>query len=89
MTPQNPSVGRVVHYLPRPIPQEDLDRGAWHRSGQPWPAIITEVHDDGRVRLDLITPFGQIEERLDENNPGLYWFAEFPTPGYWSWPPRS
>lgn len=88
MTPQKPSVGRIVHYQPFEIMPEHYDR-APARTGQPWPAVVTEVHDDGAVGLHLLCPAGQVEEPVSESHPHRYWFAEHPTPGHWSWPPRS
>lgn len=42
---QKPSVGRVVHYTPSQHIEPNKK--------QPFPAIITHVHDDGTVNLDV------------------------------------
>lgn len=88
--PPAPTVGRIVHY--QPMPQTENDRYlSWttERDGQPWAAIITRVLPDGRVNLDLRKPIGMDDERLDPASPGIYPFAETPTPGHWNWPPRG
>lgn len=77
---QQPSVGRIVHYQP----QDHLEE----RDGQPFAAIVTAVcSDDGQaVRLKILTPDGR-EDFIPEYGP-IYVYAEVPTPGHWSWPPR-
>ncbi|WNM67311.1 hypothetical protein SEA_WYBORN_68 [Arthrobacter phage Wyborn] len=89
MSKQQPSVGRIVHYQPLPEREKDTYLStSERRDGQPWAAIVTRVLPDGRVNLDLRKPFGMDDERLDTAHPGVYDFAEQPTPGHWNWPPR-
>lgn len=69
-----PTVGRAVHYQPAPM------AGPF-----PYAATVTAVAPDGEhVSLAV----------LDPNNACLRFlsvvpFAEAPTPGCWSWPPRA
>lgn len=81
---QQPSIGRVVHYQPQPDPSYGENR----RTGQPWPAMITEIRESGFVRLKIFTPTDQQEDELDPRHPGMYPYSETPAPGHWSWPPR-
>jgi hypothetical protein len=100
-TTQKPTVGRIVHYQPltewpdslkpsEPVTfagveiAHELDTEG--RTGQPWPAIITEVIDDDTVRLDIRTPLSASPDPL-ERDP-KWSRADAPTPGHWNWPPR-
>ena len=77
-----PTIGRIVHYQSFGTP-----------GGEYLPetraAIITEVHDDDPVPesgvpyvgLCILNPTGQFFNRNVR-------YAETPTPGCWSWPPR-
>ncbi|MDP3768205.1 MAG: hypothetical protein Q8S13_09330 [Dehalococcoidia bacterium] len=72
-----PTVGQIVHYY-----QDDRT---------PLAAIITAVDPVNRVQLTVFWPrdapfpvrdhHGNISTRVP--------FAEAPTPGHWSWPPRE
>jgi len=68
----NPSIGRIVHYLPRPGENGGRD--------QLWPAIITAVAADNNVNLhifrDLMSPLwiADVPQGTD--------------PGTWRWPER-
>jgi hypothetical protein len=79
-----PSVGRIVHYH--------------HQDGwPPFAAIITAVRpcetwgcDDAHVQLAVFAvadDHGRIEP--SEALPPAVPYAETPTPGHWSWPPRE
>lgn len=69
----NPTIGRIVHYLPRSGENGGRDKL--------WPAIITAVHVDGSVNLtvfrDLLSPIP-----VDHAKEGT-------EPGTWRWPERS
>jgi hypothetical protein len=69
-----PSIGRIVHMT---------SRGSADGQFPPAPraAVITAVHDEGRVDLCVLNPTGLF---FDLGVP----YAEEPTPGHWSWPPR-
>lgn len=71
-----PSVGRIVHMTSRGSADGQFPPAA--RA-----AVITEVldADAGRVHLCVLNPTGVFHD-LDVP------YAEEPTPGHWSWPPR-
>ncbi|AEK10013.1 hypothetical protein FDH96_gp102 [Mycobacterium phage Rey] len=79
----NPSIGRIVHYHSYGTP------GGEYLS-EARAAIITAVYEDGHeladpskvhVGLAVLNPTGMFFNQLVP-------FAEEPTPGHWSWPPR-
>lgn len=72
-----PTIGRIVHYYP------------WEDNpiGLPKPAIITAVHSDTCVNLEVfgIADDGRFRSSvlmLPEDALGV------PRAGYWNWPPR-
>lgn len=69
-----PTVGRIVHYYP-PIPRDGYIG--------PYAAIITYKGEGGRVALSAFVPYDDVF--ITGNVP----YALTPTPGCWSWPPRS
>jgi hypothetical protein len=76
--PQFPTVGRIVHYHSYGTPGGEFPSTA--RA-----AVVAAVPapDDGSLTADLVVL----------NPEGLFFnhrvpFAETPTPGCWSWPPR-
>jgi hypothetical protein len=75
-----PTVGRIVHYQSYGSP------GGEYRS-LPRAAVITQTQvenrelGDGVVGLAILNPTGMY---FSEKIP----YAETPTPGHWSWPPR-
>lgn len=72
-----PTIGRTVHYVSRG--SADGQFSPTRRA-----AIITEVRDDiedGVVSLAVLNPTGLFFDQHVS-------FAEEPTPGCWSWPPR-
>jgi hypothetical protein len=72
---QVPSIGRVVHY------QRYGSPGGEHKA-EPSPAVITQILDplNGDVMLFVMNPNGLYFNKTP--------YAEEPTPGHWSWPPR-
>lgn len=72
------NVGRIVHYWP-------TQQG--HHA--PWAAIITGLWniEERTVRLHIFAPYGCAEDPIPED--GAYPYAETPTAGHWSWPPRA
>lgn len=73
--PQQPSIGRIVHYQRRGSAD-----GVF--APEPAAAIITVVHRDiATVGLAVLNPNGLY---FNEDVP----FAEVPTIGCWNWPPR-
>ncbi len=77
---QEPSVGRVVHYVAYGTPGGEYKAGA-HRA-----AIITEVFDGGpgigidSISLAILNPTGLFfTQRVAEDQTGQ-------TPGTWHWP---
>lgn len=71
-----PTVGRIVHYYP---PEDPLGRAK--------PAIITEVHNNNRVDLEV---FGLATAKLRTTVPMLPDDAlGVPMSGHWNWPPRG
>jgi hypothetical protein len=75
-----PTVGRIVHYQSYGSP------GGEYKS-LPRAAVITQTQaenpelGDGVVGLAIFNPTGMF---FNEKIP----YAETPTPGHWSWPPR-
>lgn len=71
---QKPSIGRIVHYQKYGTP------GGEHKA-EPSPAVITKVEEDGSTcHLFVMNPNGLYFNKTP--------FAETPTPGCWSWPPK-
>lgn len=75
---QQPSVGRIVHYVAYGTPGGEFPAGA-HRA-----AIITEVEDVGAhvVSLCVLNPTGMFF------NQHLKYDSTAQTPGTWHWPER-
>lgn len=71
---QKPSIGRTVHYAP---PQECVGP----KSLCLYPAIISQVNEDGTVELATFGPNSLYFQHKVA-------FAEALAPGFWSWPPR-
>lgn len=71
-----PSIGRIVHYHSFGTPGGEFKPA-------PRAAVVTQVNADVRnsVGLCILNPTGQY---FNTDVP----FAEEPTPGHWSWPPR-
>lgn len=78
---QTPSIGRIVHYQSFGTPGGEY-------LPEPRAAIITAVPDSawGRanqgVSLCVLNPEGMY---FNQHVP----YADSPTPGHWSWPPRN
>jgi hypothetical protein len=79
---QNPTVGRVVHYRPRPSDFLDKDRA---QKGQPFPAVVTHVWGDTTVNLSIGQDgtFPLLANALIQTSVTLG-----DGEGEWSWPPR-
>lgn len=75
MSDQKPSIGRIVHYQAYGTP------GGEHKSA-PRAAIITEVGPADAVGLCVMNPTGLFFNREVP-------YSYEPTPGCWSWPPRT
>lgn len=81
-----PSVGRIVHFTPRPEWSEGYGPG-------PCAAIVVAVNDDGTAGLVVFppVPLGRIEG-AEHGRAGVYHVAaesaDGPLPGHWHWPPR-
>lgn len=76
MSEQKPTIGRIVWYQAHGSPD------GTHKS-EPRAAVVTQVHDAGRVGLCVLNPTGlffNAECVLDE--------SEKPRGGTWRWPPR-
>jgi len=69
-----PSIGRIVHYRSYGTPGGEY-------LPEPRAAIITAIGDGDDVSLCVLNPTGLF---FNEKVP----YAEDPTPGHWSWPPR-
>lgn len=89
MQPQQPSIGRVVHYV--------LPEGA--RRGEVRPAVITRVltlidapSNPGMCNLQVLLDGSN--DGLDGALGGIAWkgsvlYSEAPVAGTWHWPPRA
>jgi hypothetical protein len=76
MSEQKPSIGRIVHYL-RPVSLGHVQRES------PVPAVITKTEtDDATCHLYIMSDLFGCYFELSVP------YAESPTPGHWSWPPR-
>lgn len=69
-----PTVGRIVHY------QRYGSPGGEHKA-EPSPAVVTKVLEDRKCALFVMNPNGCYFNETP--------YAEKPTPGHWSWPPRN
>jgi hypothetical protein len=76
MQEQNPSVGRMVHYVTYGTPGGEFPAGA-HRA-----AVITEVWSTETVSLAVFNP-----TRLFFNS-GIGYDSTAQKPGTWHWPER-
>lgn len=81
---QVPTVGRDVHYQPMHAERIETGNGG---KGQPYPAKITHVHEDGTVNLfifnDATWQIGKtFKARVPQSQEAT------PTHGTWQWPPR-
>jgi hypothetical protein len=72
---EEPSIGRIVHYVAYGTPGGEYPEGA-HRA-----AIITEVGANGFVGLCIMNPTGLFFTREVP-------FGRQNTPGSWHWPER-
>jgi hypothetical protein len=80
-----PTVGRIVHYLP--TPDERIDNPSFGSKGQPYPAIITHVHESGEVNLHIYNdPTWMVGRFMKARVPRSQ--EPLPTAGTWQWPPR-
>lgn len=68
-----PSIGRIVHYQKYGTP------GGEHKA-EPSPAVITKVLADNKCSLFVMNPNGCYFNETP--------YAEVPTPGHWTWPPK-
>ena len=73
----NPSVGRIVHFIPR-----DYTAGPSPVAGEPLAAIITRVHNESLVNLTVFNPDGSIEGLTSVP------FGDDNRENTWIWPPR-
>lgn len=81
---QKPAVGRIVHYTSASF-GTDYPEGITHA------AIVIGLASDGNPYLEVLrSPLGDAPCNWDSYGPdgGGIPFAETPTPGHWSWPPR-
>ena len=72
---QKPSCGRIIHYVAYGTP------GGEYKPGQCRPAIVTEVNDDGTVKVTIFQTEGTFTKQAlcqDEQK----------KPGTWHWPER-
>lgn len=77
---QNPSVGRIVHYVSHGTPVRSDGSQAFTQECRA--AIITEVPDDDACALAVLNPTGMFFSRA------LYDGSERPAGGSWHWPER-
>ena len=80
VTEQQPSVGRVVHYVSYGTPG-----GEYHSRCRA--AQITEVDEHRNVGLAVLNPTGLFFHPIAHDN-GPCPYNERPTPGTWHWPER-
>jgi hypothetical protein len=81
--PETPSVGRIVHFVDREALVSAHERGV---AVQPWPAVITQVNDDGTLELTVFPPEATTHattrpHSIPKGEPG--------EANRWSWPPRG
>lgn len=69
-----PSVGRIVHYHSYGTPGGEY-------KPMPRAAVIAEVFEGEECAVVVFNPGGLFFNRCK--------YAETPTPGCWSWPPRT
>lgn len=82
---QVPSIGRIVHYT-------SASYGTSYPEGITHAAIVTGLVSDENLYLDVRPgPLGDAPRSWGSYGPdsGGIPFAETPTPGHWSWPPRD
>lgn len=90
-TQQRPSIGRIVHYTPPEATA--IDKATKEGGGQPFPAIITHVNDDGTPNLHVFNDgeFGlrgtNTPTHVPEFDPHPEAKNDSPN-GFWFWPPR-
>lgn len=77
VSPVPPSVGRIVHYVPRPGQPETRN------NAEVVPAIIVRVWENGLLNLKCFC-----DGPWDNWQPSVPYNA-IPIPGTWHWPPRT
>lgn len=73
-----PTIGRVVHYI-------EHGGGGAGPDGDTFAALVVRVTYDGHRELVDLVAFSSYSVRHYHDVP----FAEEPTSGHWSWPPRE
>jgi hypothetical protein len=85
--PQEPSVGRIVHYYVAP-PKEDFNG----QTQGPYAAVITGVHQLGIVDLTVFSPDLSpvtVKKIAHDQGDGHPDFTCLPITRCWKWPPRT
>jgi len=83
MTPQKPSNGRIVHFIP--ASKED----ASGKHGQPYAAVVTHVWSDNCVNLGVIQDGSFPLVNLSPTSVSQSSDPDKPMPGTWQWPARA